>query len=114
LDGGLLGIQPAFGFNEPDNLFSTARGDAHHHPLGVHRMSNDIMVFIEGEVQFVKGEDMFLTGVFLTKDVLQSNHTGSGSEGHMLWHIRKHAVVNLMWEWRRHTVSVCIQDTLIE
>jgi hypothetical protein len=114
LDGGLLGIQPAFGFDEPDNLFLTACGDAHHHPSGIHIISNNIMVFIKGEVQFVNGKDMFLTGVFLTEDVLQCHHTGSSGKRHVFRHIRKHAVIDLMREWRRQAVSVCIQDTLVE
>jgi hypothetical protein len=104
-------MQPAFRLDEPDNLLSTACGDAHHHPSGVHIMSNDITVFIEGEVQFVKGEDMFLTGVFLTKDVLQCHHAGGSGKRHVFRHICKHAVIDLMREWRRHTVSMCIQDT---
>jgi hypothetical protein len=60
-------------------------------------MSNDITVFIKGEVQFVKRKDMFLTGVFLTKNVLQCHHTGGSGKRHVFRHIRKHAVINLMW-----------------
>jgi hypothetical protein len=57
---------------------------------------------------------VFLTGVLFPENVLQCHHNGSSGKGHVFRHIGKHVIINLVWEWRRHAVSVWIQDTMVE